>query len=123
MPRVIHFDIAAHEPERAVRFYSEVFGWQVRKWDGPMDYWLIQTGPDGEPGIDGGLSVREAGAALTTMNTIGVPSVDEFVEKITRNGGKVTMSRTAIPGVGYFASCEDTEGNAFGIMQSDPSAR
>jgi predicted enzyme related to lactoylglutathione lyase len=29
----------------------------------------------------------------------------------------------AIPTVGYFAYLEDTEGNLFGVMQSDTTAR
>jgi predicted enzyme related to lactoylglutathione lyase len=32
------------------------------------------------------------------------------------------MSKTAVPQMGYFAVCQDTEGNAFGIWQSDPNA-
>ena len=45
MPRPIHFEIPADQPERASAFYRDVFGWQFRKWDGPMPYWLITTGP------------------------------------------------------------------------------
>jgi hypothetical protein len=31
MPRVIHFEIPAGIAERAVKFYSEVFGWKMQK--------------------------------------------------------------------------------------------
>ena len=122
MPRVIHFEIDAHEPERAVQFYNDVFGWQIHTWDGPMDYWLIQTGPDEEPGINGGLSKKESGAPLATVNVISVPNVDTFVDKITQNGGKIVAPKMAIPGVGYLAYFQDTEGNTFGILQPDSSA-
>jgi len=54
MPRIIHFEIHADTPERAVKFYQELFGWEFTKWEGPMPYWLIKTGPDGQPGINGG---------------------------------------------------------------------
>jgi predicted enzyme related to lactoylglutathione lyase len=120
MPRVIHFDISADQPERAVKFYTEVFGWKIQKWEGPMDYWLVYTGEG--PGIDGGLSKRMS-PSDTTINTIGVPSIDEYTTKIEKSGGKVVMPKTAIPGIGWFASCKDTEGNTFGIMQEDSSAR
>lgn len=123
MPRVTHFEIDAHEPERAVQFYNDVFGWQIRKWDGPVEYWLIQTGPDGEPGINGGINRKESGAPLSTVNVIDVPNVDTFVEKITRSGGKIIAPKMPIPGVGYLAYFQDTEGNTFGIMQNDPSAQ
>ena len=58
MPRPIHFEIPAENPERAMQFYSTVFGWKFNKWEGPMDYWIISTGQPGEPGIDGGLMPR-----------------------------------------------------------------
>jgi len=122
MPRPIHFDISAENPEQATRFYADVFGWQFQKWEGPMDYWLISTGTNGELGIDGGLS-RRNGHGIATVNTVGVPSADEYVERITRAGGSVLMPKSAIPGVGWFAMCADPEGNSFGIMQDDPQAR
>ena len=120
MPRVIHFEIPADDPERGVKFYQKVFGWKINKWDGPQDYWLITTGEKGEPGIDGALMRRMPGA--TTVNTVDVPSVDEFVQKVIAAGGKVVMPKDTVPGVGYLAYCADTEGNVFGMMQSDPSA-
>ena len=48
MSRVIHFEIHADNPERAIAFYSGLFGWQFKKWEGPMLYWLITTGPDSD---------------------------------------------------------------------------
>jgi predicted enzyme related to lactoylglutathione lyase len=121
MPRPVHFDISAEDPERATRFYGEVFDWKFNKWDGPMDYWLISTGQNGEPGIDGGLSKRSENSN-GTMNTIGVSSVDDYLARITRAGGTITMAKMPIPGVGWFASAVDPEGNNFGIMQPDPQA-
>jgi predicted enzyme related to lactoylglutathione lyase len=59
----------------------------------------------------------------STYNTVDVPSVDEFVRKITENGGKVIVPKFAVPGVGYMAYCADTEGNVFGIMEEDTSAK
>jgi predicted enzyme related to lactoylglutathione lyase len=57
------------------------------------------------------------------VNTMDVPSVDEFVQKITSNGGQIVMPKSVIPSVGYFAYCKDTEVNLFGIMQEDKSAK
>lgn len=122
MPRVVHFEIAADDPERAAAFYRSVFGWKIEKWDGPMEYWVVTTGPKEEPGIDGGLGRRsEPGAG--TENTIAVDSVDEAVKKVVAGGGKVTRPKHPIPGVGWLAYCADTEGNQFGLMQDDPSAK
>jgi uncharacterized protein len=122
MPRVIHFEIAADEPERAKSFYEKVFGWKIEKWQGPQDYWLITTGPAEEPGIDGGLA-RRSDPTTSTENTIGVDSVDAYVAKIEANGGKVLRPKAAVPGVGWLAYCQDSEGNRFGLMQDDPAAK
>src|SRR5262245_24625789 len=58
MARVVHFEVHAEDPQRAVRFYSGLFGWEFTKWEGPQDYWLIKTGPGGQAGINGGMVRR-----------------------------------------------------------------
>ena len=122
MPRIIHFDIPADDPARAQKFYQETFGWTFEKWDGPMEYWMAKTGDEKQPGINGGLAKRMPGQIGVT-NTIDVNSVDEFAKKIQSKGGKVIMPKMAIPQVGYFAQCMDTEGNIFGIIQMDKNAK
>ena len=121
MSRVIHFELAADDPERAVAFYSTVFGWEISKWDGPVEYWLISTGPESEPGIDGGLA-RRADPGVSTENTVGVDSVDDALALIEASGGTVVRPKMAVPGVGWMAYCKDTEGNTFGVMEEDTSA-
>jgi uncharacterized protein len=119
MSRVIHFEFPVDDAERAISFYRDVFGWQINKWEGPEDYWLVMTG-SGQPGIDGAFMRRGEGFQHT-VNTIGVESRDDAVAKIEAAGGKILMKMT-VPGVGYMAYALDTEGNSFGIMQSDTSA-
>lgn len=54
MPRIVHLDIVAENPDRAMKFYKEAFGWSFDKWKGgSMDYWLFMTGKEGEPGKTG----------------------------------------------------------------------
>ena len=122
MPRVVHFEIQADDPARAVKFYETVFDWRTQKWEGLQDYWLVTTGEDSQPGINGAIMHRTDPKA-TVYNTVDVPSVDEFLQKITNGGGKVVMPKSAIPGLGYVAYCTDTEGNVFGIFHDDPSAQ
>lgn len=121
MSRVIHFEIPVDNPDRAAEFYKAAFGWSFNKWAGPMEYWMVTTGPDAAPGINGGMMRRENVKSVT--NTMGVASVDASVAAVTKAGGKLVMPKTPIPGVGYFAYCEDTEGNLFGIMQPDEKAK
>ena len=122
MPRVMHFELLIDDADRALNFYRNVFGWQINKWDGPMDYWLVTTGDKAEPGIDGALTRRSEGFR-STVNTVGVAPVDEAVAKIEANGGKILMSKGPVPGIGWVAYAQDTEGNTFGIIQPDPEAR
>jgi len=122
MSRVIHFEIPAAEPDRAAAFYGKVFGWKFDKWAGPMEYWMVTTGKEGEPGINGGMMKKPGGISSTT-NTIGVDSVDGAIAAVLKAGGKNIMPKTPIPTIGYFAYCEDTEGNVFGVMQADPNAK
>ena len=127
MPRVVHFEIEADNPERASKFYTKVFGWKIEKWNGPMDYWMVTTGEKEEPGINGGMYKRKeksrGKAHVAYVCTIDVPSVDEYEKKIKDNGGTITMPKSAIPGVGWFASAKDTEGNLFSIMRMDMKAK
>ncbi len=120
MPRVVHFEISADDPERAKRFYEELFDWNIEKW-GPIEYWLITTGSESEPGINGAIKIRER--QESTTNTISVPSIDELMKKVEENGGKVLNPKMSIPGVGYHTYCQDTEGNVFGIMEDDEAAQ
>ena len=122
MSRVIHFELPADNPERAVEFYKKSFGWSFQKWAGPQEYWLVNTGPDSQPGINGGILRRQHPGA-STCNTIGVASLEEAVTTVTKNGGKIGLPKMAIPGVGYLAYCQDTEGNVFGMLQPDQNAK
>ena len=129
MPRVVHFEIHASDPDRAVKFYTTLFGWEMTKWDGPVDYWLIRTGPADQRGIDGGL-VRRHGADPVEMQavnayvcTVDVPNLDEYVAKALANGATIALPKMPIPGVGWLAYVKDTEGNILGMMQADAGAK
>jgi predicted enzyme related to lactoylglutathione lyase len=122
MNRVIHFELGADDPDRAASFYRTTFGWEATKWGGPEEYWLIKTGPDGQPGINGGI-MRHKDAMPRTVNTIQVSSIEEFADRVARNGGQIVVPKMAIPGVGYQAYCLDTEGNIFGIHTPDAEAK
>ena len=88
MSRVVHFELAADDPERAVKFYEGVFGWQIKKWEGPQDYWLAATGAPGTPGIDGAIMRRDPGMPAV-VNTIDVTALDEMIAAVKANGGTV----------------------------------
>lgn len=125
MPRPVHFEIHAAQPQRAKAFYESVFQWRFQQW-GENPYWLVQTG-DG-PGIDGGMVPRlgpdpaaDAPVAAFPL-TIDTADLDATLTLVLGAGGIVVVPRSSVPGVGYTAYCKDTEGNIFGLMQNDASA-
>lgn len=120
MPRVVHFEIPADDPDRAVKFYGNVFGWDIQTWGGPADYWLANTGPADEPGINGAVMRRPEWGTCSIH--ISVPSLDEHLTKVREAGGEVVQPKSTIPSIGYMAYCRDTEGNVFGVFEEDPTA-
>ncbi|CEL24527.1 SRPBCC domain-containing protein [Methanobacterium formicicum] len=115
MPKVIHFEIPAEEPERAVEFYRKVFGWKIDKWAGEFDYWLVEAGEEDEPGINGAIKPKEFGSMISDV--ISIDSYDEFARKIEAEGGQMLTEKMTIPDMGYTGSFQDTEGNVMGIIE------
>src|ERR687888_2489063 len=134
MPTIVHFEIPADDVERAKKFYSDLFGWKMEKWSGTdskdssspsdMEYWIVSTtdSKGNKASIGGGIMKRQEQHQHIT-NFIDVNSVDEYSSKIEKLGGKVVVSKMAVPGMGYFAVCHDTENNSFGIWESNDSAK
>jgi predicted enzyme related to lactoylglutathione lyase len=122
MNRVTHFEIYTDDPEAAQSFYRDVFGWKFSKFDGPIEYWLVTTGDDNDPGINGGLARPREGQSPGTLNTVAVQSLDASINKIEQSGGKICVPKMAIPKVGWLAYAEDPRGNVFGIIEPDTSA-
>jgi predicted enzyme related to lactoylglutathione lyase len=129
--RVAHFEIHAENPERAVEFYTKVFGWEITKWEGgQMEYWMVMTGKRDEPGgINGGLMRRRGPAPDdgAPMNgfvcTMIVDSYDDIHAKIMEHGGSVALPKMALMGMAWQGYYKDTEGNIIGIHQPDPNAK
>ena len=121
MPRLVHFELNVKDVHKTIAFYEEVFGWKFQKWEGPMDYWLIMTGDESEPGIDGGLGYEEDGFPKV-VNTIDVDDIDDIIKRVKSNGGEIVRPKHAVPGVGWLAYFKDSEGVMSGIMQDDPKA-
>jgi len=123
MGRIVHFELTVPDPAKTLAFYSQVFGWSSSAWDGPVEYHLVQTGPDTTVGINGGVSrgddPRWAGRWTNVMD---VESVDESAEKIVAAGGSIVVPKMPIPSVGWLAYAADVDGTVFGIMQEDPDA-
>ena len=138
MNRPVHFEIHAADQNRAQKFYADVFGWEFMDMGAAMgNYRLITTGktdtvgPDGKPwpGINGGMNPRkgEAPKGGEPVNafvcTMDVEDLDATMKKVLAAGGTLALDKMPIPGMGWLAYMKDTEGNIFGMMQADKSAK
>ncbi|HXX54523.1 MAG TPA: VOC family protein [Methanoregula sp.] len=122
MPTIVHFDVAAEDPERAKKFYAALFQWKFESYPA-MQYNIIATeNLDGSPGVGGGLGKRMAPSQRIT-NYFGVASIDAAMKQVKTLGGTVVTGKMAVPSMGYLANCTDTEGNPFGLWEADPDAR
>jgi predicted enzyme related to lactoylglutathione lyase len=118
--RPTHFEIPVDDPDRAETFYASVFGWTFQRYpDAPQYYGMATTG-ETEPGINGALFQRRSDSETTL--TMSVDSIEEAAASIVEAGGKIVQDKTPIPSMGWFATCEDTEGNRFGLFTNDPNA-
>jgi predicted enzyme related to lactoylglutathione lyase len=126
MPRPVHFEIHAGDPQRAIDFYSQLFGWNFQQY--MPDYWLITTGEKGTPGIDGGLARRMGPPPANDapvhgyVCTVDVPNIDNVITAVEKAGCPIALPKHAVPSVGWLFYFKDTEGNLVGAMQPDPSA-
>jgi predicted enzyme related to lactoylglutathione lyase len=126
---IVHFEIPADNPERAAKFYRELFGWKINKWENPngIEYWMVETVPTNEQGmpirqgVNGGMMPRMY-PSQQPVNYIAVASVDDAVAKAERLGAKVMMGKTPVPGMGWFAQLTDPEGNVIAVWESDMAA-
>jgi predicted enzyme related to lactoylglutathione lyase len=118
---IVWFEIPADKPERAKTFYGKLFGWKINPFPDMEDYQHIDTGgADASP--DGGLMMRKHSEQGIT-NYVNVPSVTKFMAKVEKLGGKVCAPKMAVPQMGYFAVCQDTEGNTFALWERNEKAK
>lgn len=131
MNRIVHFEIHAEDPERAIAFYKGVFGWDFPVWMEEPKYWGVMTAEKDskELGINGGLLLRkgptptEGQPVNAYVCTVQVDDIDATIGKIEDAGGTVALPKHAITGMAWQAYYKDTEGNIFGIHQPDVNAK
>jgi uncharacterized protein len=121
MSKVVHFEIPAHDPEKTMRFYKDVFGWNFSQF-GEAPYWLAITGDEKTPGINGAIMKRNAPHQPVT-NSISVTNLDEAIKKVEAAGGKVVVPKTVISGVGWSAYFQDIDNNIFGLWHENHDAK
>jgi len=121
MARIVHFEIPSENPEKTMEFYTKVFRWKFNQW-GQEPYWLAETGPASEPGINGAI-IKKRDPNHPMVNTIAVDNIDDVIKAIEQNGCVIVVPKMAVPGVGYLAYFKDPDNNITGIMHNDPNAK
>lgn len=128
MAGVVHFEIPTDDKERANTFYQSAFGWNLTPMQ-EMDYTIAITTPSDEqtgaptaPGAINGALFPRTEHLRTPVITIDVEDIDAALAQVESAGGSVAQAKDAVPGMGYFAYFEDTEGNILGLWQTDSSA-
>ncbi len=123
----VHFEIPASDMERATNFYKQLFGWDIKSAPGFEDYRMVYTLPVDENnmvkgrGINGGM-MKQENPSTGIINYISVEDIDKYLAKLEELGGTVLMPKMPIKGIGWNAVVQDTEGNTFGMLQSDKNA-
>lgn len=121
-----YFDLSVENLKESRQFFENVFGWHFEKMPLPFEYYRIQAGDPDEPGIDGGIGkIKDLtfgdGKPLSVV-TVPVVNLDASISKVKESGGNIVEPKTAIPGIGWYATCAEPGGLMFGMMQSDPEA-
>lgn len=121
---VSHFEIPARDPERAARFYREVFGWVIEPlaWEGPP-YFRVRaaipvSGRPSREGIDGGITTTAATDQPLLMIQLEGATLEECLERIAAAGGTLDLPATPVGEMGRFARFLDPEGNRLGLWEA-----
>lgn len=118
---IVWFEIPADNMARAKTFYGKLFGWKIGPFHGMNEYWMVET-KGGKGSLNGGMYTRKY-PAQQIVNYVNVASVSRTSAKVKKLGGKISMEKTAVPGMGYFAVCQDTDGNTFGLWETNENAK
>jgi hypothetical protein len=124
MANIGHFMIPADNVDRAKRFYSALLGWKIEPVGSAMDpermaemqYHDISTGAAGEGTMNtGGLYKRHLTEPI--LNFVIVDDIDTIQAKVEKLGGRITLPKQEIAGVGQVVMIQDTEGNVIGLWK------
>ncbi|WP_214484972.1 VOC family protein, partial [Bacillus sp. SM2101] len=91
MGKVIGFEISSQNPSEAIKFYSNVFGWEIA--EPQWDYWAVNTTNNHSSGLNGGISKGPSDYPHGTRIQIEVDSIDEAIDKAKENGALVVRDK------------------------------
>jgi uncharacterized protein len=113
-------DTSQPDPEAAIRFYSELFGWQFEDVmpPGSEGKYLSARIRGGDVAAVG--SIPEGAPQVATWNTyVWVDSADETAGRVRDAGGTVVMEPFDVMDAGRMAVFADPEGAVFMVWQAN----
>jgi predicted enzyme related to lactoylglutathione lyase len=122
---VVHFEMPAEDTKRMADFYTKVFGWHTQMMGADMGNYVVAMTTDTDkttmrpttPGAINGGFFKKSEENVHPSVVIGVEDIKQHIKKVTEAGGKVLGEPMDIPGVGWYVSFLDTEGNKVSLLQ------
>lgn len=116
---VFHFEIPVTDMDRAVAFYQDVFGFELRRET--VDGYEMAFFPrdDEQPGASGSLAKGDVYKPSHDGSLIyfDVEDIDTTLARAARHGSKVLYTKTDLGEAGFVAEFEDSEGNRIALTQ------
>ena len=115
--QMVHLEIPAGDTAKAREFWGGLFGWEFQAWEGsPTEYHMTRFSD-----TTGGAITAADGDARGPRVYFDVDDINAGVARVRELGGD-SSDGMPVPTMGWFATCTDSEGNDFGLWQTDPSA-
>lgn len=119
MNPVVYFEIPVSDMNRAITFYSWVFGFSFAKEVIDQNDMAFFPFEDGARGITGALAMGEI--YVPTVQGIliyfGTDDIDSILHKAVEAGGEILYPKTSNGELGHVAEFKDSEGNRIALHQ------
>lgn len=115
--QMVHVEIPAGNSAKARQFWGSLFGWQFEQYPGPTEYHMTRFSDTQGGAIYAPDPANKRGARVY----FDVDDISSATARVNELGGEAGEAMP-VPGMGWFAMCTDTEGNEFGLWQTDPNA-
>jgi hypothetical protein len=118
---VVHFEVIGKDGEKLQRYYSELFGWEI-KGDNEMNYGMVDRegnlAPDGI-GIGGGIAGGPPGYEGHVTFYVAVPDIEAALQKAESLGGERVMGPEKIMDSIELGQFKDPEGHVIGLVKPE----
>jgi predicted enzyme related to lactoylglutathione lyase len=112
---VAFFEVISPDAERARKFYTELFGWQVDVPPEMGGYGLVDTGA-GDDAVSGGIGPSQLPGDTGVKVYMRVDDLDAYLARAEQLGGRTLAPPMDLPGdFGRIAVLADPDGNPVGL--------